>query len=271
MMKTWIILSVFMLVNIRTKGQPNCYVFKNNLPCHEACLLATSATNGQGSRESQMQFDKAIELCPSLDYAYFEKSVPYIKRGDLKTWRALIDKAIELNPSVHLRYRAWCRFQFARDYKGAIEDFKKMRSLVGEEIGYSQNGDYNLNIVEALCYSKLGQVPLAIQLIEKQFAKKNYSPGSYDYLHLGILKINNHQYEEGIQWLDKEISLNDYLADTYYYRGVAYWKLGQKEKARKSMEKAREFYIKGYKRSDPYTHPLDKVYLSEIEAALSGG
>lgn len=38
-----------------------------------------------------------------------------------------------------------------------------------------------------------------------------------------------------------------------------------------NMEKAKTYYLKGYKRFDPYTHPMDKVYLADIEKELKNG
>lgn len=37
---------------------------------------------------------------------------------------------------------------------------------------------------------------------------------------------------------------------------------------KKNMEKATAYYLKGHKRFDPYIHPMDKTYLSDIEREL---
>ncbi|PRY05332.1 tetratricopeptide repeat protein [Pontibacter ummariensis] len=257
-----------------TFSQPNCNFYKidstENDPCYQACLLATEAEGGQGSRKSQGLFDKAIELCPSLDYAYYEKSVPYLKRGDLITWKKLIDKAVALNPTGRLGYRGWCRYQFVKDYKGAIQDIEKLDSLVKYDIGYSQNGDYHLNIVKALCYKAIGQKEKAISIIENQLQQDNYSPLPYDFLHLGVLKMEMGYTDEALKDLQKSIQLNSYLADSYYYLGLIYKKAGQYKSFKENMEKAKALYLKGYKRLDSYTEPLDKVYLADIQAELNG-
>ena len=38
-----------------------------------------------------------------------------------------------------------------------------------------------------------------------------------------------------------------------------------------NMEKAKRYYLNGYKRLDPYTHPMDKIYLEDIERELKVG
>jgi tetratricopeptide (TPR) repeat protein len=251
-------------------SQPNCnvYKFENNQKCYDACVIATEAEKYQGLKKSQIQFDKAIELCPQFDYAYFEKSVPYLKRGDFITWKKLIDKAVELNPTGHLGYRGWCRYQFLRDYKGAIRDLEELDSMVGYDIGYSQNGDYHLNIAKALCYKALGMKQKAISIIEDQLSAKDYSAMPYDYLHLGVLKLEIGDVNGAIENLKKQIAYNDFLAESYFYLGLAYKKRGDKNEYLRNMNKAKLFYLKGYKRTDPYTHPMDKVYLADIERKL---
>lgn len=268
-MKVFII-TLMLLGSIKAYAQPNCNVYKmnNNLPCYEACLEATKGEAEQGSKASQLQFDKAIELCPSFDYAYFEKAVPYLKRGDFITWKKLIDKAVELNPAAHLGYRGWCRYQFLRDYKGAIQDFEKLDSLVSYEIGHSINGDYQLNIAKALCYKAIGQKSKAIEIIELQLDKKDYSLMLYDYLHLGVLNMEIKDYANAIKYLNKSIAYNDYLAEPYYYLGLIHKEQHSTAKFKENMEKAKAYYLKGYKRFDPYTQPMDKIFLADIEREL---
>jgi tetratricopeptide (TPR) repeat protein len=251
-------------------SQPNCNIYKwnNNEPCYQACNLVNEDNSPQGSRQSQLLFDKALAMCPALDYALSEKAVPYLKRGDFITWKKLIEKAVELNPTSHLGYRGWCRFQFVRDYKGAIADLEKLSTLLSPEIGYSVNGDYQLNIAKALCYKAIGEKTKAIKIIEEQLATKNYSPGLYDYLHLGVLKIETGNIQEGIKYLNKSIAYNDYMAEPYYYLGLAYKSQNMMKEFKANMEKAKEYYQKGYKRFDPYTNPIDKIFLSDIEREL---
>jgi tetratricopeptide (TPR) repeat protein len=240
----------------------------NDEACYKACILATTGGYSQGTKESQLKFDEAIEQCPTLDYAWLEKSVPYLERGDFGTWKKIVDKAVELNPTGRLGYRGWCRYQFLRDYKGAIEDFEKLDSLLPYDIGYSQNGDYQLNIAKALCYKAIGKKAEAINIIEKQLAEKGYSPMPYDFLHLGVLKMETGNMQGAVEDLKKNIALNDYLAEPYYFLGQIYKKQNLLKESKESMEKAKAFYLKGYKRFDPYTHPMDKIYLADIEKEL---
>jgi tetratricopeptide (TPR) repeat protein len=261
-------------VSFKSVSQPNCDIYKWNGDenCYKACIEATEANNyPQGSAQSQYQFDKAIELCPNFDYAYFEKAVPYLKRGDFITWKLLIDKAVELNPHQRLGYRGWCRYQFLGDFEGAIEDIEKLESLVNYDIGYCQNGDYHLIIAKALCYKGLGIKNKAINLIEDQLKKGDYSPLPYDYLHLGVLKLESGDFQGAIEALQKQNDINNYLAETYYYLALAYKAQPSFEDYQSNLNKAKDLYLKGYRRSDPYTEPMDKIYLTDIENEINNG
>ena len=269
-MRKMIVFILLAVVSTSSFGQPNCNVYKmkGDEACYQACVTATTGEDAQGHKSSQQKFDKAIEMCPGFDYAHMEKSVPYLKRGDFVTWKKLLDKAVELDPIAHMGYRGWCRYQFLRDYKGAIRDFEKLDSLTAFDIGYSVNGDYHLNIAKALCYKAIGEKTKAIQIIEDQLSQKGYLPMIYDYLHLGVLKMEAGDMEGGIEFLNKSIAYNDYLAEPYYYLAQIYKQRNQMPAFNENMEKAQDYYLKGRKRFDPYTHPIDKIYLADIEKEL---
>lgn len=260
----------FLLLPVISFAQPNCDIYKRNAnePCYNACELAIEAADAQGTYLSQQKFNRVIELCPSFDYGYREKSVPYIKRGDYSEWKKLMDRAVDINLNLNLAYRGWCRYQFLRDYEGARQDLEKLDSLYKNNMGFSQNGDYHLKIVLALCYKGLGYKQKAIQVIEEQLNQKGYSLGIYDYLHLGVLYFEVGNLDAAIVALNKQINYNDYLAETYFYLALTCKKMGKKEKYLENLNRAKDFYIHNKRRTDPYTHPMDKIYLKTIEDEL---
>lgn len=252
-------------------AQPNCNLYKTpgNDSCYQACVLATSGGGAQGSMFSQMRFQRAIQMCPTLDYAYMEMAVPYVKRGDWAAWRPLIDKAVALNPRAHLGYRAWCRYQFLHDYEGTLEDLARLDTLFqGADIGYGVNGDYHLNVARGLCYKALGQKEKAAQAIETQLARKGYSPMMFDYLHLGVLKWELGDPDAAIECFRRSIEINDYLAEAYYYMALAYKDKGDPIAFKRNMEQAKDYYTQNRHMSDPYTHHADRIFLADIERQL---
>ena len=140
----YLALIITLMVLPLSGGAQNCNAFlyaKDTLQ-YEACVIAEERDGHyQYSREFQEALDKAIEKCPYFSYAYLHKSVAYLKSGDFVTWKTLIDKAVELNTKENLGYRGWCRYQFFRDYRGAIVDIELLDSLISYDIGHSAGGE----------------------------------------------------------------------------------------------------------------------------------
>ncbi len=248
----------------------NCqaFLYMSDTLQYEACLLA-EGRNGhyQFAKEYQEALDRSIEKCPRFSYAYRHKSVAYLKSGDFLTWKTLIDKAVDLDLEQNLGYRAWCRYQFFRDYTGAIKDIERLNEMFGNDIGYSANGDYHLNIAKAICYKAIGQGGKALNIIQRHLAQDDYSATKFDYLHLGVLLYEFGKYEEALEAFANQATLGD-LADNQYYIALAHKALGHQLAYHQSLELAWSLYKKGQKMHDPYTHPYDKVYLSMIESEM---
>jgi tetratricopeptide (TPR) repeat protein len=271
-MKILYLLLFLFLQTLPSGAQINCNVYKwaGDTACYRACqIYETASHTRQGSRFSQMLYDSVIALCPSFDMAYMEKAVPYLKRGDFVTWRIWIDKAVALNPKEQLGYRGWCRYQFLRDYAGALTDLEALEKIKQPDIGYSVNGDYHLMIAKALCYKGLGQKEKAIQAIETQLAIPGYEPGYYDYLHLAVLKIETGKSQEAIPILEKQLALSAGFAETYYYLALVYKQFDQRPQMLENLVLANKLYQEGRHRSDPYDNPDDRIYREDIEKALT--
>ncbi|MCJ8155210.1 tetratricopeptide repeat protein [Chryseobacterium sp. SSA4.19] len=193
-----------------------------------------------------------------------EKAVPYLKRGDFITWKILIDKAVQLEPSKHLGYRGWCKYQFLRDYKGAIADIEALEKIYPTGyLGYSANGDYELHIAKAICYSALGQKEKAISIIENQLAKKDHNIGFYDYYQLGVTYFEVGKYDKALENFEKQSKQDDFAENIYFKSKVA--KIRNKDYL--DLKKmALKRYDEGKTMNDGYTHHFNKVYRSQIAA-----
>ncbi|MEO1262386.1 MAG: tetratricopeptide repeat protein [Bacteroidota bacterium] len=246
----------------------NAYLYYGDTLQYEACVIAEKrAGNYQFSRAYQEALDEALEKCDYFSHAYRHKSVAYLKSGDFLTWKRLMDKAVELDPAEFLQYRGWCRYQFFRDYQGAIDDIERLDSLVNYDIGFSQNGDYHLHIARGLWYKALGQKDKAIEIIETQLAAENHSPGLYDYLHLGVLYLEINEIDEAIHAFNKQTENYPY-AENQFYLGLAQKAKGNFDAYLNHLQNAKAMYLKRERMFDVYSIPLDKIYLQEIEAEL---
>ena len=269
-MKYFIIIVSFLWYSISLAQNCDAYKYYGDTLKYEACKVAKKrAGHYQFSKEYQIALDESLEIDPTFDHAYWAKSIAYLKSGDFVTWKKLIDKAVKYNPEEHLGYRGWCRYQFFRDYKGAIKDIEKLDSLVDYDIGQSQNGTYHLNIAKGLCYKAIGEKQKAIDIIENQIKlneDENFT-GVYDYLHLGVLYLETEHFEKAIESFNKQSQITE-LAENQYYLALTYKRLGNRNEYKVILEQAKELYVEGRKMSDPYSNPMDKIYLENIKNEL---
>lgn len=267
-MKQFFSISLLILVEFAV-AQPNCQAFlsEGDTLKYKACEVAKARLNHyQFSRYYQEALDKALAIDSTFAFAYRAKSTAYLKSGDFITWMQLMNQAVKYDPLGQLDYRGWCRYQFFRDYRGAIADIELLDSLVDYDIGYSVNGDYHLQIARALCYKALGKIHQAIDIIEANLDED--FPGPYDYLHLGVMYLETDQMNKAIATFEKQQEIND-LAENHYYLALVYQQAGIQAKFDQHMMQAKEKYLEGYKLFDPYVEVMDQIYLEDIEAALA--
>ncbi len=252
---------LILVVYSNLQAQINCNAIEGE-DCKKACEIYNDS-GYQGSRESQENFDKAIALCPSFSDAFMEKSVPYLKRGDFVTWKTLIDQAVDINPKSQLGYRGWCKFQFLRDYKGAIADLEALEKIYPTGyLGYSANGDYELHTTKAMCYSALGQKEKAVSIFESQLAKTDHNLGVYDHYQLGVTYFELGKYDKALENFEKQSKHNDFAENIYFKSKVA--KIRNKDYL-DLKELALKSYDEGKNMRDVYTHHFNKVYRKQIE------
>jgi len=252
------------------KAQTNCDLYTDQ--AHKtACQLYWKAIGyNQGSNRSQELFQQSLKACPTFGPSLHEMSVPYLKRGDFYNWKQLMDRAVKADP-IWLSDRGWCLFKFLRDYKNSFNDLKRLYDINKGRPGYSGDGDYDLRIVMALNQRQMGNYSAALAYFKECMAdnEKKNGVGLFDYLHLGVTRMMAKDYKGAIADLNRETKKYEKLADTYYYLGLCYKKLGQRKNAFNSFTKAYSLFTKkGYHRNDPYCEEPDQVYLRDIELEL---
>jgi tetratricopeptide (TPR) repeat protein len=262
-MKNYLLLFFFPVIAF---SQQNCNVFlaKGDTLQYKACKLVENIDDRhyQFSKEFHETYDEALKICPYFDHAYNEKSVAYLKSGDFITWKKWIDKTVELNPKENLGYRGWCKYQFFRDYKGAIEDIEALEKIFPTGyLGYSSNGDYELHIAKAICYSAIGEKEKAISIIENQLSKKNHNVGLFDYYQLGVTYFELTQYDKALENFEKQSKVYDYAENIYFKSKVA--KIRNKDYL-DLKNLALKTYDEGKYMKDAYTHHFNKVYRKQI-------
>ena len=269
-MRYLIIPFIFFFLIRNTFAQRNCnvYLWDGDSCRYQACTFLENAPNYfQLTKEFHEVYDSVLSICPEYSDAYRAKSVAYLKTGNFIQWKLFMDKAVEINPKDHLGYRGWCRFQFLRDYEGALDDFDRLEKLTGPNVGYSQNGMYHLTVVKALCYKMLNQEKKAIDILTVFIIENSQHIGLFDYLHLGVLHFETGNDSMALNLLQQQQN-NNQIAEAEYYMGMIHKSLGEPEKSKYHFEKAKKLYKDQQYMFDPYTHQVDKVFLADIEREL---
>jgi len=155
----------FNIVLIRSQG--NCLLYEEGSGERTACELSYLAIeHRQGSLKSQKFFDQAIKIGPKYAYAYYQKSVPFFKRGRLAEGIKLLNKAIELEPQNYLHYRAYYYF-YSRSYDLCIKDLEELYSIHKATYVTTPGGELEMRLLLATCHGLLGNVDAGIEWLHK--------------------------------------------------------------------------------------------------------
>ena len=216
-------------------------------------------------------FDKAIELNPTYEKAWYNKGFGLGELGRHEEAIECFDKAIKINPNYE---KAWNNKGFGLGELGrheeAIECFDKVVKINSNYEEAWNNKGFVLN--------KLGRHEEAIACLDKAI-KINPNDGvAWNNKGLGLGGLERHEeaiacydraielnpnyekawnnkgfvlgklerYEKAIECYDKAIELNPNYADAWYSKGWNLEKLGRKDEAEHCFQKAKEL---GYEES----------------------
>jgi tetratricopeptide (TPR) repeat protein len=272
-MKKFLSLALSSLFTVLAAAQQdNCSLYPDGSPRQRACYLYQSGCEEpQGSAASQELFDSAIAVCPDYALAYYEKSVPFLKRGQFHSWRKYMDVAVRLDPGAFAGNRGWCTMKFLRDYQSALADLLLCDSLRNHQPGYTGDGEYDIRMYIAICYRELGDPVKAIAVMENCIRdnEQHNLLGTWDYYHLGVTRFRSGDTEGALKDLKKQEEIYPRMADNLYYLALAYKASSNVTAALEQIRKARRYFLEGYSRWDPYTETPDEVYLDDIEKLLA--
>lgn len=231
--KTFLVVGLVCLMCHSLSAQGDCSVFAEKSKERLACEYGRQAIIfKQGSRQSQLLFDSAISVNPEYAWAYYEKSIAYLKRGLLSEGMSILNKAVALDPLSYLTYRAYWFFQH-KSFERSRDDLEMFYAMEGSYPKSTPGGALDMRIVLGLTYAQLGDNQTAIELVNEtinSYPSEDYL-GPYDYHTLGVLFMYNGQYDEAKVALLKSINRNEQFADSYYYLAVIAEQLGDLKEA----------------------------------------
>lgn len=219
----------------------------------------------QGKLISQKIFDILIFQNSDYSNAYFEKSIPFNKRGDYVRGFELLNKAVELDPKLHLGYRGWLRYHKLKDYQGCINDLKRLDSLTPDFVD-APWGD-NIHYVLGLSYKGIKRYNLALNEFDKSIKTEKDSSwvNPYVFLYKGIIYNQLEEYGAALKNLNIYLKQNyNNSPEAYFHKGIAFKKLNNLDSAKVCFKKSEALFNKGYKITDFYNEVQDELYLSDI-------
>ncbi len=260
---------IISLIFSYSSAQPNCSVYAEESGERNACQLSHKAVEyQQGSKESQILFDKAIAIGPKFAWAYYQKSVPYLKRGFIIEGLKTLDVAVELDPVEYLCYRAYWYWQY-RNYRLCIKDLETYYQLPKAYNQTTPGGEKDMRIILGLAYAKIGDFKKGIAIIENclNTYKREIDIGYSDYLSLGMLYYFNKQYNKSIEALNTQVKIIQESAETYYFLGLSHKELSNYDMAKTYLQKALETYTKRNRFRD--INGGFKIDITDVEKQLS--
>jgi len=227
------------------------------------------AAHRQGQFLSQKLFDILIFQYSNYSDAYFEKSIPFNKRGDYAEGFKSLNKAVNLNPKINLGYQGWLRLVKLKDYQGCINDLKRLDSLTPNFVD-APWGE-NIHFLLGLSYKGLGNNELALKEFDKSINSEIDSSWVQPnlFLYKGIIYKDLEEYDNALDNFDACLKYNYNSPEPYFYKGLVYKESMKIDSAKFCLTKALELFNKGYKNKDVYNEIQDELYLSDILTELN--
>lgn len=229
-------------------------------------LIKSAPTNPQGyacrgfvhsylgnDPEALQDFNRAIALAPKDESFYFDRAELYDRRRVFALAIQDLSRAIDLNPNFVEAYRLRGQvYEALKDFKSAIADYSQAMKLDPNADKYYQlRGEARYNFAD---YH--GAVADFSRLSPPPFESRGKA-----YVALG-------NYEKAIADLNQAVANSPYtIGDNgyrYYYRGLAFWKLGKINLAVRDLETA----IAGFEELPTIPRRIEEQKARELLAKL---
>ncbi|MCF6295795.1 MAG: tetratricopeptide repeat protein [Flavobacteriaceae bacterium] len=219
------------------------------------------AENKQGVYLSQSMFNILTFQHPDFSDTYFEQSVSFNKRGDFSKGFQLLNKAVEIDPKLHLGYRGWIRLRKMRDFDKALIDFNRLDSLTTNFVDAPWGED--IDFLRGECYFGNNDYQKAIDFFNRSVNNQKEDWADIQtFVYLGICEYELGNYEKAVSEFKRALNQSENTCEAHFGLAKTYQEMGNLEKAKEHILKAEENI--GYKRNDIYNEFLNEIYLSEI-------
>jgi len=187
--------------------------------------------SGKNWEAAISDFSKAIELDPDAYAAYVNRGMVYASLGQLDRALADLNEALLIKPRLveGLDARGYVHYR-RKEFAAALSDLDRSIELDTEQpSAYHHRG---------LVHLAMGEVENGLKDLDKALAlKPGFPAAAYD---RALVYLKQGRLEEAVVDLTLTIEEEPRNGPAYLYRGRAYDALGDTERARQDLEKARE-------------------------------
>lgn len=211
-------------------------------------------------------FKKMTELVPDFAGGHFYAGLCYYEQGNYNAAILYLNKSINLDPLPEAyNYKGWAEY-YSKNYIQAIQDFTLQieKSSLDDPIGYYNRGSAKLEVGDlygaisdyqkaisikpnfSMAYNNLGWVYYvknqyidALKCVNKSIELDSTNSIALD--SRAEIKFNMKDYNGSILDCNKSLQINPKLANSYFIRGRALYKLGKKSEACQDWSLAGQF------------------------------
>ena len=219
----------------------------------------------QGVGFSQSVFAILNWQHPDYSDAFFERSVPFNKRGEYFTGFYYLNKAVDLEPVKHLGYRGYMKLRFLRDFKGALNDLNRLDSLTPNVVD-APWGE-NIDFLRGECYYGLGNYSKALEYFNSSVENQGAEWADVQTMvYQGLCNYKLADFEKAKSSFENALSHYDKTPEAHFGLGKTLLQMGDTVNAINSMKTAKDNIA--FKRDDHYKEFLNEIYVEEIQKLL---
>ena len=219
----------------------------------------------QGVGFSQSMFAILNWQHPDYSDAFFERSVPFNKRGEYHTGFYYLNKAVDLEPKKHLGYRGYMKLRFLRDYEGALKDLDRLDSLTPKVVD-APWGE-NIDFLRGECHYGLGNYAKALEYFNLSVENQGADWADIQTIvYQGLCYYELANYANAKASFEDALSQYDKTPEAHFGLGRTLLQMGDTINARKALN-ATKVNI-ALKRDDHYKEFLNEIYLVDIQKQL---
>ena len=220
-----------------------------------------------GSRQSQYFIDKSLKADPTYARAWMRKAEAHIEKGEFAKGFKYLNEAVELEPIEHLGYRGCAKLYYLHDMEGALKDLIELDSLTPNftDAPWGRDIYYTMGVAE----KGRGDLLKALMYFTRSIYNTTREKGEdwvdvKVFLYRGITLLEMDNPEMAIADFDKCIFYFDKFMEAHYYKGIAFLKLGQCEKACEYFKKAKKHHDAGYSYANQMYSMVEEVLVEDI-------